>query len=153
RLQQRNYTQRGAPRVNAVRTSRTHAGRRLGITDHLLALRLRDHLSLPLQVIAALLGVDPSTIIHATTPPPGLLAAAPVAPPPAPAPPRPPAPPTPPPSRPPTAAPPLTPAARLAVAAQAGIPLTIPDNGQPMPDHFRTRTNRPPPTRPRQPTK
>ena len=67
RLQQRNYTLRRGPRVNAVRTSRPHANRRLGITDHLLALRLRDHLDLPVQAIAALLGAGPAP---SATPPP-----------------------------------------------------------------------------------
>ena len=137
RLAQRNYTQRGGPRVNAVRTTRTHGNRRLSITDHLLALRLRDHLGLPLQVIAALLGVDPTTISHATTLAARLLADARITPQPSP----------------PPANPPRTPATLLACAEQAGIPLTIPENGQPMPDHFRTRRNRPPATRPKQPTK
>jgi hypothetical protein len=137
RLQQRNYTQRGGPRINNLHSSTTHAGRRLGITDHLLALRLRDHLDLPLQVIAVLLGVDPTTVSHAATLAAGLLAAARITPQ----------------ASPPPENLPRTPAALLAHAAQAAIPLTIPDNGQTMPDHFRTRRNRPPATRPRQPTK
>jgi Rhodopirellula transposase DDE domain len=137
RLAQRNYTQRGGPRVNAVRTTRTHGNRRLSITDHLLALRLRDHLGLPLQVIAALLGVDPATISHAAAQAAGLLAAARITPQ----------------ASPPPARPPRTPAALLAYATQAGIPLTIPENGQAIPDRFRTRRNRPPETRPKQPTK
>jgi hypothetical protein len=132
RLQQRNYTQRGGPRINAVRTTRTHGGRRLSITDHLLALRLRDHLSLPLQVIAALLGVDPTTVSHATALAARLLADARITPQ----------------ASPPPATLPATPAALLAHAAQAGIPLTIPDNAQAMPDHFRTRRKRPPPDTP-----
>jgi len=123
RLQQRNYTLRRGPRVNAVRTSRTHANRRLSITDHLLALRLRDHLGLPLQVIAALLGVDPSTVSHAAALAAGLLAAARITPQ----------------ASPPPGNLPRTPAALLAYAEQAGVPLTIPDTGQTMPDHFRTR--------------
>ncbi len=76
RLQQRNYLLRGGPRVNAVRASRTHGNRRLGLTGHLLALRLRDHLGLPVQVIAVLLGIDGGTVPHVTAPAEGLLAAA-----------------------------------------------------------------------------
>ena len=76
RLQQRNYTLRGGPRRSAVRSSRTHGNRRLGVTDHLLALRLRDHLDLPVQVIGVLLGIDGSTVPHVTALAAGLLAAA-----------------------------------------------------------------------------
>jgi Rhodopirellula transposase DDE domain len=123
RLQQRNYTLRGGPRLNAVRSGRTHGNRRLSLTDHLLALRLRDHLDLPVQVIAVLLGIDRSTVPHVTALAAGLLAAAritlPAAPPPENL--------------------PRSPAALLEYAAAAGIPLTIPENGQTMPDHFRTR--------------
>ena len=132
RLQQRNYTLRRGPRVNAVRTSRPHANRRLGITDHLLALRLRDHLDLPVQAIAALLGADPSTVSHAAALAAGLLAAARITPQ----------------AGPPPGNLPRTPAALLAHAAQAGIPLTIPENGQTMPDHFRTRRKRATPDTP-----
>jgi hypothetical protein len=132
RLQQRNYTLRRGPRVNAVRTSRPHANRRLGITDHLLALRLRDHLDLPVQAIAALLGADPSTVSHAAALAAGLLAAARITPQ----------------ASPPPGNLPRTPAALLAHAAQAGIPLTIPENGQTMPDHFRTRRKRATPDTP-----
>jgi hypothetical protein len=126
RLQQRNYTHRGGPRRTAARTSRAHGNRRLSITDHLLALRLRDHLDLPAQVIAVLLGIDRSTVSHVTALGAGLLAA----------------------SRitlatsPPPENLPRTPAGLLAYAAGAGIPLTIPENGQAMPEHFRTRRKR-----------
>jgi Rhodopirellula transposase DDE domain len=126
RLQQRNYTLRGGPRVNAVRSGRTHGNRRLSLTDHLLALRLRDYLDLPAQVIGVLLGIDRSTVPHVTALAAGLLAAAritlPAAPPPENL--------------------PRSPAALLEHAAAAGIPLTIPENGQAMPDHFRTRRKR-----------
>jgi hypothetical protein len=126
RLAQRNYILRGGPRRTAARSGRTHGNRRLSITDHLLALRLRDHLNLPVQVIAVLLGIDPSTVPHATALAAGLLAGARITL---------------------TASPPpdnlpRTPAGLLAYATQAGIPLTIPDNGQAMPDHFITRRRR-----------
>jgi DDE family transposase len=137
RLQQRNYTHRGGPRHRAVRTSRPHGNRRLDITDHLLALRLREHLGLPLRVIGVLLGIDPSTAGHATTLAAGLLTAARITPQ----------------ASPPPENLPTTPAALLAHAARAGIPLTIPQNRHTIPDHFRTRTNSPPATHPRQPTK
>ena len=123
RLAQRNYILRGGPRRTAARSGRTHGNRRLSITDHLLALRLRDHLNLPVQVIAVLLGIDPGTVPHATALAAGLLARARITL---------------------TASPPpdnlpRTPAGLLAYATQAGIPLTIPGNGQAMPDHFITR--------------
>ena len=123
RLQQRNHILRGGPRVNAVRSSRTHGSRRLTVTDHLLALRLRDHLNLPVQVIGVLLGIDGGTVSHVTALAAGLLAAARITL---------------------TAGPPLhdppgNPDALLQYAAAAGITLTIPENGHAMPDHFRTR--------------
>jgi hypothetical protein len=126
RLQQRNYTLRGGPRITAVRSSRTHGNRRLGVTDHLLALRLRDHLGLPVQVIGVLLGIDGGTVSHATALAAGLLAAARITVP----------------AAPPPENPPRSPAALLEYAAAAGIPLTIPENRQTMPDHFRTRKKR-----------
>jgi hypothetical protein len=126
RLQQRNYLLRGGPRVNAARSGRTHGSRRLGVTDHLLALRLRDHLDLPVQVIAVLLGIDRSTVPHATALAAGLLADAGITLQ----------------ASPPPENPPRSPAALLEHAAASGIPLTIPENGQAMPDHFRTRRKR-----------
>lgn len=126
RLQQRNYTLRGGPRRTAVRTSRTHGNRRLSLTDHLLALRLRDHLDLPVQVIAVLLGIDHSTVPHVTALAASLLAAARITLP----------------ASPPPANLPRTPAGLLAYAAEAGVPLTIPENGQAMPEHFTTRRKR-----------
>jgi hypothetical protein len=65
RIQQRNYLRRGGPRVNAVHGSRTHGNRRLTITDHVLALRLRDHLHLPYTAISVLFGADRTTISNA----------------------------------------------------------------------------------------
>jgi Rhodopirellula transposase DDE domain len=125
-LAQRNYTLRGGPRRTAVRSSRTHGNRRLTITDHLLALRLRDHLDLPVQVIAVLLGIDRSTVPHVTALAASLQAAARITPP----------------ASPPPENLPRTPAGLLAYAAEAGIPLTIPGNGQAMPEHFTTRRKR-----------
>ena len=40
--------------------------RRIDLTDHLIAFRLREHLHLPVQAIGVLLGIDPSTVSHAT---------------------------------------------------------------------------------------
>jgi hypothetical protein len=41
------------------------AGTRLTLADHVLAVRLRDHLGLTGTAIAALLGIDPTTVSHA----------------------------------------------------------------------------------------
>ena len=134
RLQLRYRTRHGH-RHRAAGTA-PHGNRRLDVTDHLLALRLRDHLNLPVRAISALLGIDPGTVSHATTLAAELLSAA-----------RTTLPATPPGKT------PRTPAELLAHAAAAGIPLTIPENRHPMPDHFKTRRNRAPMTRPKQPTK
>jgi hypothetical protein len=67
RREQRNYARRGRGRVNAIRNGGGSNGkRRIDLLDHVLAVRVRDHLHLPLTVIAALLGVDASTVSHAT---------------------------------------------------------------------------------------
>jgi hypothetical protein len=125
RREQRNYAKRGHRRVNAVRNGDGSNGhRRIDLTDHLIAFRLREHLRLPVQAIGVLLGIDPSTVSHATALTARLLASSGI-PQPATAP------------RPGTL--PRTPAELLDYAAAAGITLTIPDNGQPMPGHFRTR--------------
>jgi len=89
-----------------------------------IALRLREHLHLPAQATGALLGVDASTVSHATTLTAKLLASTGIPLPPA---------------APPPATLPRTPAELLDYAAAAGITLTIPGNGQTMPGHFRTR--------------
>jgi hypothetical protein len=127
RLAQRNHVLRKGPRVNAARSTAVNAKRAPGILDHLLALRLRDHLNLPAAAIGALLRVDRSTITHATTLARELLAAArtglPAAPPPAQI--------------------PRTPGELLRYAAAAGIPLAIPENRHAMPEHFTTRKSRP----------
>jgi hypothetical protein len=130
--EQHNYTTRArrrgsGQRVNAVRNGGgPNASARLTLTDYILALRLRDHLNLPVQVIAILLGIDPGTASHATTLARELLATARITP-------R---------AAPPPASIPRTPAGLLAYAAAAGIPLTIPENGHAMPERFRTRTKR-----------
>ena len=65
--EQRNDAKRGHRRVNAVRNGDGSNGRRrIGLTDHVLAWRLREHLHLPVQAIGVLLGVDASTVSHAT---------------------------------------------------------------------------------------
>jgi Rhodopirellula transposase DDE domain len=63
-----SYTRRGGPRTRGTATAdRRHGNRRLDLTGHLLALRLRDHLHLTTDLTGALLGVDRTTISHATT--------------------------------------------------------------------------------------
>ena len=67
RREQQNYTHRGGRRINAVRNGGAPSrNRRLDVTDHILAARLRGHLNLPTRAIGVLLGVDPATISHAT---------------------------------------------------------------------------------------
>jgi hypothetical protein len=125
RREQRNHAKRGGRRVNAVRNGDGSNGRRrIGLTDHLIALRLREHLHLPAQAIGVLLGVGRSTVSHATALTASLLASSGI--------------PQPIPARPPGPLP-RTPGELLDYAAAAGITLTIPDNGQAMPGHFRTR--------------
>jgi hypothetical protein len=126
RLKQRNHILRGGERVNAVRSTAVHGGRRPGITGHLLALQLRDYLHLPGAAAGVLLGVDRGTVSHATTLARELLTAAGITLP----------------AAPPPENPPRTPAGLLAYAAAAGIPLTIPENRYTMPDVFRTPRNR-----------
>ncbi len=114
-----------AAAINAVRNGGAPSrNRRLDVTDHILAARLRSHLNLPTQAIGVLLGVDPATISHATTLTAELLAAARI---PLPA------------TAPPPAVIPRTPAELLQYAAAAGSTLTIPENGQTMPEHFKPR--------------
>jgi hypothetical protein len=122
RLQLRLRTRHGA-RARAVRDGPPHGNRRLDAADHLLALRLREHLDLPFAAVAALLGVDRATAGHAAALAAALLTAS-----------R-----TTPPAAPPPGKPPRTPDELLAYAAAAGTPLALPENGHPMPEHFRTR--------------
>jgi len=61
------YKRRGGPRVTTPRSTAPHGTQRLDLTDHVLALRLRIHLLLPVTLVAAMLGVDPTTVSHATS--------------------------------------------------------------------------------------
>ena len=125
RLEHKAYLQRGGRRVNAVRNGGApHASRKLDVTDHVLALRLREHLALPLDAIGVLLGAHGSSTGHAITITRALIAEHAIAVPVAASPP---------------AGTPRTPAALLEHAAAAGITLTIPENSQTMPAHFRSR--------------
>jgi Rhodopirellula transposase DDE domain len=66
--EQRNYKLRGGRRVSAVRNGGApHGNRKIDVTGHVLATRLRDHLHLTARATGALLGVDPTTISHATS--------------------------------------------------------------------------------------
>jgi len=123
--EQRNYAKRGHRRVNALRNGDGSNGhRRIDLTDHLIALRLREHLRLPVQAIGVLLGISPSTAGHAAALTARLLAGSGI---PQPA------------TAPPPGTLPRTPGELLDYTAAAGITLIIPDNGQTMPAHFRTR--------------
>jgi hypothetical protein len=120
RLQMRYRTRHGT-RTRAG-SSAPHANRRLDVTDYLLALRLRSHLNLPAKAVGALLGVDHSTVRHAAVLAGELLTAARMT-----------LPDLPPPNK-----LPRTRDELLAYTAAAGIPLAVPENGYPMPEHFRT---------------
>jgi len=123
--EQRNYAKRGHRRVSALRNGDGSNGhRRIDLTDHVLAWRLREHLHLPVQAIGVLLGIGPSTASHAAALTARLLAGSGI---PQPA------------TAPPPDTLPRTPGELLDYAAAAGITLIIPDNGQTMPAHFRTR--------------
>ncbi|MBO0806652.1 MAG: ISAzo13 family transposase, partial [Nocardiopsaceae bacterium] len=134
---QLDYRLRSGARRRENRSCGRNASRQLDLTDHLLALRLRDHLGLPHQAIAVLLGVVKSTATRAITLARDLLSAARITLP----------------GEPPPAGRPRTPGELLALAAEAGIPLAIPENGSAMPERFITRRNRVGSTRPKQPTK
>jgi DDE family transposase len=125
RREQRNYANRGHRRVNAIKNGDGSNGRRrIDLTDHLIIFRLREHLHLPMQAIGVLLGIDPSTVSHATALTARLLASSGI---PQPA------------TAPPPGTLPRTPGELLDYAAAAGLTLTIPQNSQTMPEHFRTR--------------
>jgi hypothetical protein len=125
RREQRNYANRGHRRVNAIKNGDGSNGRRrIDLTDHLIIFRLREHLHLPTQAIGVLLGIDPSTVSHATALTARLLASSGI---PQPA------------TAPPPGTLPRTPGELLDYAAAAGLTLTIPQNTHTMPEHFRTR--------------
>jgi len=133
---QLNYRIRSGPRATAPRSSTPSGNRRLDVTDHLLALRLRRHLNLPAAAIGALLGVSGAAVSHALTLAAGLLTAARITLP----------------DPPPPENLPRTPAELTAYAAAAGSSLTIPENGHKMPDRFFARKSKSSATRPKQPT-
>jgi Rhodopirellula transposase DDE domain len=120
RREQDGYTRRGGRRVRALMNgdgSSPH--RRIDLTDHVLAVRLRDHLHLTTDITGALLGVDRTTISHAISLTRQLLTAAAISLPPA----------TPPGTR------LRTPDDLHDYAAAAGITLTIPQTGPKTPKH------------------
>jgi hypothetical protein len=135
RREQRNYIVRARRRGSG---DRIRAGRgpgtKIGLLDYVLAVRLASHLNLPDQATGALLGVDRTTVSHARALASELLAATA----------------TPlPETAPALHAPPRTPADLLEYAAAAGITIELPQNGQPMPEHFRTRRRKNTPTHPK----
>jgi hypothetical protein len=133
RLDHKAFLVRGGRRRNAVRSDAPHGNRLLDVTDHVIALRLRDHLALPIAAIAALLGVHPTTARDAVATTRALIAdhAIPL-----------------PDASPPPAAP-RTPADLISHAAAGGLTLDIPENGHPMPQAFRTRQQKPHATHPK----
>jgi hypothetical protein len=66
RREQRRYLRQGHARQRAE-SAGGGANRKIDLTDHVLALRLREHLNLPGHLIGTLLGADKTTISHATT--------------------------------------------------------------------------------------
>ena len=120
-----NYARRGRGRINPPKNpDAAHGNRRLDVTGHVLALRLREHLRLTADITGALPGVDRTTIGHATSLTRQLLASTGIPLPPA--------------------APP--PGIRLRTtddlreyAAAAGITLTIPETGPKMPKYTRRK--------------
>jgi Rhodopirellula transposase DDE domain len=65
--EQKYHLRRGRRRVNAVRGAGTHGNRRTDVTDHVLILRLRDHLRLTAKATAVLFGIHPTTASHVVT--------------------------------------------------------------------------------------
>jgi len=121
-LEQRSWIARGGRRVRAIANGGApHGNRRLDVTDHVLAVRLRDHLHLPMDAIGALLGVDRTSISHAISTTRTLITDNDI---------------TIPASSPPAVIP-RTPAGLREHAVAAGITLTIPENGYTMPERFR----------------
>jgi hypothetical protein len=65
RREQRRYARTGRPRTRTGRAGGWN--RKLGTAGHLLATRLRAHLNRPVTLTGALLGVDATTVSHATS--------------------------------------------------------------------------------------
>ena len=63
--EQQYHLRRGRRRVNAVRRAGLHGNLRTDVTDHVLILRLRDHLGLGHHASAVLFGIHPSTVASA----------------------------------------------------------------------------------------
>jgi hypothetical protein len=61
-LDHKAFLARGRRRNSAARSTAPHALRRTDVTGNLTITRLRDHLGLPCTVIAALYGIDPSSV-------------------------------------------------------------------------------------------
>ena len=77
RREQRRYLRHGRARQRAEGATGGGSNRKLDLTDHVLATRMRQHLNLPPKVIGALLGAHGTTISHATSLTASLLAAQP----------------------------------------------------------------------------
>jgi len=73
RREQLRYQRHGRARQRPEGRAGGGSNRKLDLTGHLLALRLRQHLNLPVKLTGALLGTDGTTISHATTLIAGLL--------------------------------------------------------------------------------
>jgi hypothetical protein len=65
--EQKYHLRRGRRRVNAVRRAGPHGNLRTDLTDHVLILRLRDHLRLSREASAVLFGIHPTSVSHAAT--------------------------------------------------------------------------------------
>ncbi len=127
------FAHRGGRRVRAEGAGH-HP--KITIADHVLALRLRDHLNLPVKLTGALLGVDGTTVSHAVSLARQLIAGNAI-------------------PLPPAAPPPgirlRTPAEFREYAQAAGIELTIPEI-RPYAPKYSRRWRANPATRPEQPT-
>jgi hypothetical protein len=128
RREQDSYPRRGGPRVQAIRRG---SPRKIDLLDHVLAVRLRDHLHLTSDLAGVLLGVDRTTISHATSLTRQLLASSSIPLPPA---------------APPSAIRLRTPGDLRDYAAAAGITLTIPRTGPSTPRHTRRKRTQTPDT-------
>jgi hypothetical protein len=65
--EQKYHLRRGRRRVNAVRRAGPHGNLRTDVTDHVLILRLRDHLRLTARATAVLFGIHPTSVSRAAT--------------------------------------------------------------------------------------